>query len=111
MKRKTKSFFEIKINNITVGYVINLFCYSNNEYESDMITTEFIPYGVIKEIPAVKLSNEFPIYLEKQILGSKQDEQQSLESVRGIVLNLKDLNYELIKHRQAFDIKLNINDK
>lgn len=108
MKRKSSSYFEVKINDITIGYAVNLFYY--NKYESDLVTTEFIPYGLTKFIEGIELNSKWQIYLEKRLVSPNQDEQQIMELVGKNILNLKDLKYEHIKHRQGFDLKLMVNE-
>ncbi|MCO6174489.1 hypothetical protein NHF50_05480 [Flavobacterium sp. NRK F10] len=101
MKKKHYSYYELKINSITIGYSTNLYHYYL-PYSSNLISTEIIPYPISASIENLKIKNNYPTYKESVLTNSNQDILQTEQLLKEIFLNLEDFEVEIIEHRTSF---------
>lgn len=104
MKKKCTSTFEIKVNNINIGFAVNAYHYSDNNYSLDSITTEFIPYSVIENINGIQLNPNRITYVDKTLRSSNQDETQTRDLLNNMILNNSDFDIRINEQRRVFNL-------
>ena len=109
MKIKNKSYHEVKINGFTIGFAVSLYHYYSATYS--VVSTELIPFPTtLHSIPTLIFNDPWPTYIEDNFINPNRDESQIGSLLSQMFSNILEHQVEIIKLREAYNLRFNIND-